>query len=142
MTQPTPLDEFQIYMAWPEETIVQQLNEFKNGENGMYNGAGPEQLSAGLHCLDFLTRASEMSDTTRMMIDAAVTEAETRIALMLQMEDRKLQDNELYDKIETVLKNIQAQLRVIMTRAQCVDHEQVLAFIRRRREAQTQDGRQ
>lgn len=48
----------------------------------MYGGAGSDELRAGLFALDFLTRASPLSDTTTMLVDAAVTEAEMRIQLM------------------------------------------------------------
>ncbi|HBN8251515.1 TPA: hypothetical protein L3689_001750 [Pseudomonas aeruginosa] len=132
MSQPTPIDEFQVYMAWPEETILQQLDVFKNGENGIYNGAGPAELTAGLHCLDFLTRKSPMSENTRAILDGAVMEAEMRIDLMLQLERSEQDRQQLIEKAIQVVEQLQRQVRNITQRARWIDREELQEIIRRR----------
>lgn len=72
-------DPMQVYQAWSDETIRSELMVFKER---MYGGAGSDELRAGLFALDFLTRGSALTDTTSMLIDAAVCEAEMRIQLM------------------------------------------------------------
>lgn len=131
--QPTPTDEFQVYLAWPEETILQQLDVFKNGEHGMYNGAGPEELAAGLRCLDFLTRGSVFGETTASLLEAAVMEAEMRIDLMLQQEDRMIDHEETMKKIEAVLRSMEHQLKSLWSRVTNLDPERVMELIELRR---------
>lgn len=123
--QPTPVDEFQVYLSWPEETIRQQLDVFKNGENGMYNGAGPAELAAGLHCLDFLTRASTFSDATADLLEAAVMEAEMRIELMLEQEVKMLEHAEVMAKVEELLRVMQKQLQSLWSRVSNLEPERV-----------------
>ena len=76
-------DDFVVYRPWPADVIRAELDVFKRE---MYDGAGPEELRAGLLALDFLTRASEMDDTLNMFVGAAQDEAEMRIELMVRRE--------------------------------------------------------
>lgn len=77
-------DPMQVYQSWPDDTIRSELMVFKDR---MYGGAGSDELRAGLFAIDFLTRGSSLTDTTSMLVDAAVCEAEMRIQLMDEKED-------------------------------------------------------
>lgn len=46
-----------VYQPWPRETINEAVTEF-NAQ--MHDGAGAEEILAGLHGLDFLTCRSEI----------------------------------------------------------------------------------
>lgn len=130
---PTPIDQFQVYMAWPEETIIEQLDVFKHGENGMYNGAGIPELAAGLHCLDFLTRASTMSEETQLMVESAMMEADMRIGLLTQQENYELSQKETYEKIEQCLYTLQMGLKSIQAGFKRIDTQDVMDALALRR---------
>jgi hypothetical protein len=80
-------DDLIVYRAWPTEAISDAVREFNDQ---MHDGAGIEELMAGLHGLDFLTRRSTVDDDLQARIDGAITEARMRIELIAtkEAEDR------------------------------------------------------
>jgi hypothetical protein len=111
---PKPIDDLHVYLKWPEELIKKALWDFKHGPEGMYNGAGIEELLAGLHCLDFMTRASDVSEDTAMFIDAAVSEAEMRIELMAQQE-QKSADPDALKKAIVIVTSLEQQVKRLLS---------------------------
>lgn len=105
-------DDFIVYRPWPADVIRAELDVFKSE---MYGGAGPEELRAGLLALDFLTRASEMDDTLRMFVDAAQSEAEMRIDLMVQREAQTLSRAEILDQAIRSVRHLDRSLRRIQS---------------------------
>lgn len=93
-------DPMQVYQAWPEATVMAELMVFKER---MYGGAGSDELRAGLFALDFLTRASSLSETSVMLVDAAVCEAEMRIQLM---DARSADERTTADNRQELLKQL------------------------------------
>lgn len=100
-------DDFIVYRPWPADVIRAELDVFKTA---MYDGAGPEELRAGQLALDFLTRASEMDDTLSMFVDAAQSEAEMRIELMVQREADDLGRAELRERAVNGLRAFELAL--------------------------------
>jgi hypothetical protein len=77
---PEPIDQYQVYLAWPESVIREAYEEFaKVVYGGLYESV--EEIRAGVHGLDFLCRASIIVEPLRTLIDAALNEAEIRIEL-------------------------------------------------------------
>jgi hypothetical protein len=99
-----------IYREWPEETVMAELRVFKDR---MYDGAGPEELSAGLFAIDFLTRASALSDTAEMLVGAAVDEARMRIDLMIAKEQADMDQAQLYEHLRQGLRRLLSGVRQV-----------------------------
>lgn len=68
-----------VYREWPAEVINEAVTEFNHQ---MHDDAGIEELSAGLHGLDFLTRRSTIDDDLQARLDGCITEANMRIELL------------------------------------------------------------
>lgn len=126
---PQPTDEFQVYMTWPMPLVEQALQEFKAR---MYGGAEPDELAAGLRCLDFITRRTDLSDDFRVFLDAAIDEAEMRIALMrAQSEDEESQARRrrsLHVAMEGSLRHINN----VLARARMMDADEIIEHIHKR----------
>lgn len=84
-------DDLIVYRAWPADVIADALRDFNDQ---MHAGAGIDELSAGLHGLDFLTRRSELDDGLQARVDGAITEARMRIELLAakEAEDRSCEE--------------------------------------------------
>lgn len=80
------------------------MAELRMFKDAMYGGAGPEELSAGLLAIDFLTRASTLGDTAKMFVEAAVDEAHMRIDLMLAREAEQMTEAERIERLKKALK--------------------------------------
>ena len=102
-----------VYREWPAEAIAEALREFNDQ---MHDGAGVEEILAGLHGLDFLTRRSTVDANLQGQIDGAITEARMRIELISakDAEDRSAEEQRVH------ALNVVGQL-----------HRQVDAFYRR-----------
>jgi hypothetical protein len=110
-----------IYRSWPRDTISEAISEFNHH---MHDGAGIEEIEAGLHGLDFLTRASELGSDLEARLDGAVTEGRMRITLMLEQLDQQ----EKVQRAITALKHLQVTIRGIQRRIECPpDAEEYLA---------------
>jgi len=77
------MDELTVYRQWPTEVINEAVSEFNYQ---MHDGAGINEIRAGLHGLDFLTRASVIGDCLHARLDGAITEAVMRIELLAAKE--------------------------------------------------------
>lgn len=122
------MDDFIIYRAWPLEKIKEARNTFVET---MHNDAGVEELQAGLHCLDFMTRASEVPEEYRYMIDSAIDEANIRIGLMLGKEVEDATQQELYNTLDASLRRLRSTVKNLQKTMREVSDEQVYRFIRK-----------
>jgi hypothetical protein len=104
MTDATANDtDIVVYREWPVEVIEQAREEFRDIMN---DGAGVEELSAGLHGLDFLCRRSLMPDDLRDLVDATIEQAEMRIALLHHQEAATRSDDENRKRALKVLQDM------------------------------------
>lgn len=103
-------DDLIIYTPWPLDVVNTAISEFNYQ---MHDGAGIEELSAGLHGLDFLTRRSALDDDTTARLSGATIEAEMRIQLIGTKEagDRTTAEN--FERAERAMQVLQLQVRSI-----------------------------
>lgn len=106
-------DEFQVYKEWPVEQVRQAFEEFRDQ---MYDGAGPEELSAGLLCMDFLTRRTDLPETLAFFIENVCDQARIRIALMRAKEQDDLEESERMKRMELGVYVVTKQLEAIQKR--------------------------
>ena len=86
------------------------------GRCAMHDGADAEQISAGLHGLDFLTRASEFDDNTRARLEGAITEGEMRVILLNQLEASRKSRGQLIKEAVEGVKHLQLVVKSIQHR--------------------------
>lgn len=96
-----------VYKAWPTDVVAEALRDFNDQ---MHDGAGIEELSAGLHGLDFLTRRSTLSADLQARIDGAVTEARMRIELMSAREAEDRSAEEQHQRLVNAVSNLHRQI--------------------------------
>lgn len=105
--------DLNVYKPWPQDYINKAITDFNEA---MHDGAEAEQISMGLHGLDFLTRASELDDDTRARLEGAMIEGEMRVLLLNQLEaSRKSRGQLLADAIDGV-KHLQRVVKSIQHR--------------------------
>lgn len=102
------LNEFTIYVPHPPEVVQESLQTFADA---MRNGANVPQLQSGLHGLDFILRASEMTEFQQDRYDALRFEAEWRIDLMeaQRIAEQTLEERrtEVIDRLKVLHRQIQ-----------------------------------
>lgn len=98
-----------IYKSWPTDIIDSSLSSFADR---MRNGATVEELLAGQLGLDFICKASDLSEYQQMRYETLLFEAECRIDLMLDS-DKKKQDVD-HKEISRLLKHLDMSYRGIM----------------------------
>ena len=103
-------DEFTVYKEWPISEIKTALEDFKRI---MYDGAGPDELRSGVLCFDFLTRRTDLPDSLRVMIEAAIDEARLRAELIGAAESAMKDQAELVAELESTFKHFQLQVKRI-----------------------------
>ncbi len=106
-------DPYMVYRAWPEETVREALVEFNTQ---MHDDAGIEELRAGLHCFDFLCRRSDLDDTLLTRIDAAITEARMRIALLSEADAEHMSQQQWLMEVQKSVQGLQSQVNAIRNR--------------------------
>jgi hypothetical protein len=99
-----------IYQPWPIEVIREAWEQFRDI---MYDGAGPEELAAGLHGMDFLMRASEIPEPMLCMIDATLDGARIRIGLMREKEAAERTEAENWEHIKRGLEILRMNIKSI-----------------------------
>lgn len=103
--------EFIVYREWPVETIAEAVTDFNHG---MRDGAGVDEIRAGLHGLDFLCRRSSISDDLQSRIDGAITEANMRISLISTKEKELLSFGEKITATIKIVENLGHQARYFL----------------------------
>lgn len=103
-------DDLIVYRPWPLEIVNDAISEFNYQ---MHNGADVPEISAGLHGLDFLTRASELSDSVQARLDGALVEAHMRIELLNIKAADERTDEENRARIKSALNVIRLGLQSI-----------------------------
>lgn len=92
--------------------IMRELRVFKDR---MYDGAEAVELIAGIECLNFLLeeveKVEEISEDTKMFVEAALYEANMRAKLILTLEQEK--NNEMHEKISRCVRILGRQLEEI-----------------------------
>lgn len=106
-------DEFTVYMPWPTEVVNEAISEFNHQ---MHDGAGIEEISAGLHGLDFLTRASDLDDDTLARLEGAEIEARMRIELIALQEAEQRSADEQFERMKVGIKNLHRNVMSIKRR--------------------------
>lgn len=106
-------DPTRVYLAWPLEKVIEAANEFRDI---MHDGAGIQELQAGLHGLDFMCRGSDIPDPWASIIDARVDEAYMRIELMALQEAEQRTWEETIEKAHKTLTHMKTYLRGFMPR--------------------------
>lgn len=123
-----------VYQPWPLDTIREAWEEFSKI---MYDGAGPEELAAGLHGMDFLMRASDIPDKWLTIINATLDNARIRINLLLEKEAEERTAEENHKKLVRGIEMLQWQIKSvqqIIKNAGGMDYETIREHIERRRE--------
>lgn len=129
MDIPQPIDEFEIYMSWPLGLIESELWAFKHK---MRDDAEIEEIQAGLHCLDFMTRKTELSEDLTWMLESAIDEANMRVSLMIQKEDRE----KTFERLNILLAGLQGSFERTIKGLPEIDctYEAISKYIELRRE--------
>lgn len=96
-----------VYRARPADVIADALRDFNDH---MHDGAGIDELSAGLHGLDFLTRRSALSADLQARVDGAVTEARMRIELLAAKDAEDRSDEEQRQMLVKAVGNLNRQI--------------------------------
>jgi hypothetical protein len=120
-------DEFTVYRSWSEADVRIAWDEFKRQ---MYDGAGPDELQAGIRCFDFLTRRSDLPEQLTSMIAYTIDEAETRMSLM-RLQDNQLSHDEALEKLRGALKHLKRTCENLMERAHQMDPYTVIEHVRK-----------
>lgn len=120
------MEDLIIYKAWPGEEIDRAISEFNEQ---MHDDAEIEELQAGLRCLDFLTRASELSSIQQARLEGATIEAEMRVSLMaaLKFSNHTSSAGVIGDAVKAI-KILQGQLRgidKIIERGKDMDYDEI-----------------
>jgi hypothetical protein len=92
-----------VYREWPEQVIADAITEFNTV---MHDGAGVEELEAGLHGLDFLTRRSEITETLRWRLEGVEVEARMRMQLLGEQEAAQRTRDENLKMLATSVGNL------------------------------------
>lgn len=120
------MDELQIYKSWPADVISEAVSEFNNA---MHNGADVEEIQAGLHCLDFLTRKSEIPFMLQARIEGAEVEAHMRIELLLSQRENSAKRADLVKALDLISR----QMKSILDRTRLgLGHEELVSYVERR----------
>jgi hypothetical protein len=69
--------------AWTDADLYAALDRFKHGEDGMYNGAGPEALVRGMEALAVFLESPAVSADAREYAGYALDEAQMRCLIMM-----------------------------------------------------------
>lgn len=118
-----------VYRQWPLKVIHEAITEFNEI---MHKDAEVEEIQAGLHCLDFLTRKSELDASTEARLSGAVTEANMRIELLL---DKLNADKEFEDWRQGAIKQVEYMKRAVdrvLDNARRVGPDYVEEYVRKR----------
>lgn len=105
-------EDLNVYKAWPQDVINQAITDFNEK---MHDDAEANEISAGLHGLDFLTRASEFDDNTRARLEGAIIEGKMRVELLHQLEASRLSREELLEGAIKSVRILQQSIKSIET---------------------------
>ena len=106
-------DEYVIYRPWPAKTIHDAITQFNDI---MHDGADIEEISAGLHGLDFLCRRSAIDDAIQSRLDGCTIEANWRIELLQQQEAEQRTHEENVQRAYVALRNLRLQSQHLLSR--------------------------
>ena len=121
--------DFNVYKSYPPEFIQQALDDFKNI---MFNGGGIDELNAGLHGLDFLTRGSDVPQPLSNFVDAAINEAKMRIEIMTTLESDNRSFEEAHKKLFATVNQLDAGIKNLQRRiTMSWDEQTVINYVRK-----------
>lgn len=106
-------EEAIVYRPWPTKTIHDAISQFNDI---MHDGAGIEELSAGLHGLDFLCRRSALDDVLQSRLDGCTVEAHWRIELLQQQEAEQRTHEENIQRAYTAIRSLKLQSAQLLSR--------------------------
>lgn len=132
-------DDLIIYTPWPLDVVNDAISEFNHQ---MHDGAGIEELSAGLHGLDFLTRRSELDENTTARLQGATVEADMRIQLIGAKEADERTQTENMERALRAMRGLQLQVQSIqrMIQRPRFDEGETLEYVRSRVAARKEMG--
>lgn len=125
-----------IYKPWPADVVQESLQTFAET---MRDGAGIKELQSGLIGLDFICRASELTEFQQDRLFGLETEAKMRISLMIDKEvaDNNETQTDLAKKLLLHLYSLEKNLRRIMN-SRTSEASDIYAYLDRIREYRKQ----
>lgn len=99
-----------IFKKWPDEVIRENLEVLRDT---IHNGGGIEELQAGLLAIDYLTRGSDLTESTAIWVESLIAECTMRIELMAAFDRQSRTPKEVYDQILRQVKQLQRSFKDI-----------------------------
>ena len=127
---------FIVYQEWTEAQVREAFEEFKYQ---MYNGAGSDELKAGIRCFDFMIRRSDLSQILIDYIHYSCQEAEMRIVMMDELDAINRTRGENIDRAITSIEHMKRVLDGItrqMRDGVSYSYENIERYLQNRRNSQ------